>query len=168
MTPSTPLLWLVALLSGPVAAQTACTSPEHRAFDFWVGSWEVYDRTGTRRGTNEIRSILGGCVLHESYSTPAGYAGESFSLYDASRGVWHQSWVDNGGLLLDIEGGLRSGDMVLEGITVDTDGRELMNRITWSRLDDAGDRVGQLWEVSRDGGATWTVAFDGDYRRSVS
>lgn len=165
-----PSLLLCALLglAAPAAAQDACASPDHRAFDFWVGRWEVFDATGTRRGTNTVRSTLGGCVLHESYATPGGYAGESFSLYDASRGVWHQSWVDNGGLLLDLEGGLRDGRMVLEGVTVGPDGGESTNRITWSRLDDTGDRVRQLWEVSRDGGATWTVAFDGEYRRSRS
>ncbi|MEJ2541855.1 MAG: hypothetical protein P8188_18125, partial [Gemmatimonadota bacterium] len=77
-----------------------------------------------------------------------------------------QSWVDNQGLLLRIEGGIRDGAMVLEGITVRPDGVEVLNRITWSVLDDTGDRVRQLWEFSTDGGDLWNVAFDGEYRRS--
>lgn len=158
---------LVLLHAVPLLAQGGCTSEAHRDFDFWLGSWEVYDATGARRGTNEVRSILGGCVVHESYSTPGGYAGESLNIYDASRGVWHQSWVDNGGLLLRIEGGIRDGDMVLEGTTRGRDGAEAWNRITWSWIDETGDRVRQLWEVSTDGGTTWTVAFDGEYRRST-
>ena len=154
-------------LAPPLGAQTPCETPDHRAFDFWVGEWEVY-RLGTETlaGTNRIESTLGGCVLHETYATPTGYEGESFSIYDAGRGVWHQSWVDNGGLLLRIEGGVRDGAMVLEGTTTGPDGAETLNRVTWSRLDDGGDRVRQHWETSTDGGATWTTAFDGEYRRT--
>ena len=166
MTRRTLPVVLLLCLASPAVAQGPCTTSDHRAFDFWVGSWDVYDTSGTLRGHNEIRSTLGGCVLHESYTTPAGYAGKSVNIYDASRGVWHQSWVDNGGLLLSIEGGIRDGAMVLEGVTTGADGAESLNRITWSRLDSSGNRVRQLWEVSADGGSTWAVAFDGEYRRA--
>ena len=161
------MLFAVLILgaASPAAAQGPCDTDAHRAFDFWLGQWEVYDPSGTLRGTNEIRATLGGCVLHERYTTPGGYEGESFSIYDAPRGVWHQSWVDNGGLLLRIEGGLRGGAMVLEGATRGPGGEETWNRISWSRSDTTGVRVRQLWEVSADGGGTWTVAFDGEYRR---
>jgi hypothetical protein len=45
------VLFLVALLglSLSALAQTptpACTSPEYRAFDFWVGAWNVYAPNG--------------------------------------------------------------------------------------------------------------------------
>lgn len=166
MTRSTLLAMVLLCLASPAVAQSPCTSPDHRAFDFWVGTWDVYDTSGTLRGHNEIRSTLGGCVLRESYRTPSGYEGESVNIYDASRGVWHQSWVDNGGLLLRIEGGIRDGSMVLEGLTMGADGTESLNRITWTRLDSDGDRVRQLWEISTDEGITWTVAFDGEYRRA--
>ncbi len=165
MTRSILLATLLLCTASPVVAQSPCTTPDHRAFDFWIGTWDVYDPSGTQRGHNEIRSTLGGCVLHERYGTPSGYEGESVNIYDASRGVWHQSWVDNGGLLLRLEGGIRDGAMVLEGLTTGADGTESLNRITWSQLDSDGDRVRQLWEISADGGSTWTVAFDGEYRR---
>jgi hypothetical protein len=38
-------------------------------------------------------------------------------------------------------------------------------RITWTT---DGDEVRQLWETSSDDGKTWTIAFDGRYRRRVS
>jgi len=38
-----------------------------------------------------------------------------------------------------------------------------IDRITWEPL--PGGDVRQLWEQSSDGGATWTVAFDGRYTR---
>ena len=111
---------LLALAGSAGAQQAPCSAPSHRDFDFWIGTWEVQIPNGTVVGQNTIRSVLGGCVLHEKYTTTSGaYEGESFNMYDAGRGVWHQTWVDNGGLLLRIEGGLQDGSMVLQGETVD-------------------------------------------------
>ncbi|NNF27658.1 MAG: hypothetical protein HKN73_10605, partial [Gemmatimonadetes bacterium] len=112
-------------------------------------------------GHNRITREVGGCVLHERYTTPQGYQGESFNIYVASRGVWHQTWVDNGGLLLTLEGTYSGGRMVLEGTTQSQNGAS-QQRITWSVIDE-GPNVRQLWETSTDGGATWTTAFDGTY-----
>ena len=39
-----------------------------------------------------------------------------------------------------------------------------MNEITWTR--GADGTVRQLWRVTKDGGKTWTTAFDGKYVRS--
>ncbi len=159
-------IMLLVALSAPLPAESqvpACTSDAHRAFDFWVGSWEVRRPDGTVAGHNTIRRLMGGCALHERYTTPTGYEGESLNIYDASRGVWHQTWVDSGGLLLTLEGGFSEGRMVLEGETRDSLGNATLNRITWSPLKSEPDRVRQHWEVSRDGGGTWTTAFDGLY-----
>ena len=146
------------------AQQAACSAPEHRLFDFWQGEWEVRRADGTVAGRNVIRSTLAGCVLREHYTTAAGYEGESFNVYDGSRGVWHQTWVDNRGLLLLLDGAFHDGKMVLEGEGRDGSG-PLRHRITWNRIDGDPDRVRQLWETSRNGGATWVVAFDGTYVR---
>ena len=34
-----------------------CAAPEYRAFDFWVGSWEVYQPDGTRAGRRELAPV---------------------------------------------------------------------------------------------------------------
>ncbi|MGD2068841.1 MAG: hypothetical protein PVI57_09245 [Gemmatimonadota bacterium] len=162
------LALLATGLPGAASAQDPtppCQAPEHRQFDFWAGEWDVYRPDGQQAGHNTITVEMNGCVLHESYDGGGGYHGESFNAWDAGRGVWHQTWVDNGGLLLRLEGGFSDGQMVLEGRTVGADGAESMHRITWSRIDGDSDRVRQLWETSRDGGETWSVAFDGEYRR---
>ena len=108
---------------------------------------------------------MGGCVLHESYTSSSGYYGESFNVYDANRRGWHQSWVDNTGLLLTLEGVFEDGRMVLAGETVGPDGTVSEQRITWSVVDGDPDRVRQLWQTRTDGG-DWTVAFDGLYVRT--
>jgi hypothetical protein len=83
----------------------------------------------------------GECFLHKSYTTPGGYAGESFNIYGSTRGVWHQSWVDSGGLLLQLEGELDDGSMVLEGPGIGRGGVPIINRITWSVVNGDPDHV---------------------------
>lgn len=162
------LIALALAVPDPAAAQVPaapCETPEHRAFDFWVGEWDVFTPDGRQAGRNSITRAMGGCVLHESYDGAPGYHGESFNVYDASRGVWHQTWVDTGGLLLVLEGGVHDGAMVLEGETRDAQGAVTRHRITWRVLDEDGSRVRQHWEQSTDGGESWTTGFDGEYRR---
>jgi hypothetical protein len=140
-----------------------CAAAGHRAFDFWIGEWEVRRANGKLVGTNSIKREVNGCVLHERYRTERGYSGESFNVYDAPRNVWHQTWVDSDGLLLLLEGGLRNGEMVLEGQTTGADRKVTRHRITWTPEPDGSVR--QLWESTGPGGE-WTVAFDGTYTRS--
>lgn len=145
-----------------------CSEEANRHFDFWEGRWLVERADGILAGHNTISVLLGECVLQEHYTTPSGYEGYSLNAYDAARGVWHQTWMDNGGLVLVLEGGYDGGEMVMEGETVGPDGTSRLNRITWSRVDGDADRVRQHWEVSTDGGDTWSDAFDGLYIRQSS
>jgi hypothetical protein len=153
-------------LSLPVAAFAgACDDAAYRAFDFWLGEWNVHTAAGKLAGTNRIEREYGGCVLHERYDTGKGYRGESLNIYDAPRKAWHQTWVDTDGTLLTLEGGPVAGAMVLEGRTTGADGAITRHRITWTPSADGSVR--QLWESTDDKGA-WTVAFDGRYTRKPS
>lgn len=151
----------LALLAAPLLA-SPCATPDHRAFDFWLGEWNVFTPDGKLAGTNRIEREIGGCVLHERYETPKGYRGESFNAYDSARRVWHQTWIDNQGLLLVVEGGLRDGSMVLEGRAPGADGGLVPHRITWTP--NADGSVRQHWQTSGPDG-TWSTLFDGTYRR---
>jgi hypothetical protein len=90
--------------------------PKHHQFDFWIGDWQVHRPDGALAGINRITREYGGCVIHERYATGKGYSGESLNVYDAARKVWHQTWVDDSGLLLTIEGRWNGKSMVLEGL----------------------------------------------------
>lgn len=151
---------LTASAWAAISAAAPCEGEAYRAFDFWLGHWEVRRADGQLAGHNQIQLVEQGCVLHERYQTPAGYSGQSFTLYDASRERWHQSWVDNQGALLLLAGGLRAGQMVLEGDSPTPAGAQ-RNRISWSQLPDG--RVRQLWQVHRDG--AWQTVFDGYYQK---
>jgi hypothetical protein len=156
--------WLVAaLLVGAGAAHGApCDAPEHRQFDFWVGEWNVSRPDGQQVGTNSISREYGGCVIHERYTTARAYAGESLNTWDTARGVWHQTWVDNGGTLLVLEGRLAGNAMVLEGGGM-RDGKPVKHRITWTP--NADGTVRQFWESAGPDGQ-WKTAFDGLYRKA--
>ncbi len=137
-----------------------CNTPEFRQFDFWIGDWNV--EAAASAGTmsrNLISSINDGCTIREEYTTPAGYEGTSLNFYDAARKVWHQTWIDNQGGALYLEGGLQGKLMVLSTVADPIQ----VQRVTWTPLDDG--RVRQHWEATTDGGKTWTTAFDGYYTR---
>ena len=149
----------------PTPAPPACATAEYRQFDFWVGDWEVFDPQGNRAGENRIEKILKGCVLLESWKG-TGMSGHSYNIYDATTKRWHQSWVDDRGTLLQLDGGFADGKMVLSGERIprqSTTGAKVTDRISWSRL--GPDRVRQHWERSADAGKTWSTLFDGTYVR---
>ena len=139
-----------------------CAAPDHRQFDFWLGDWQVHRSNGVLAGINRITSEYGGCVIHERYATGRGYTGESLNVYDATRRVWHQTWVDSTGLLLTLEGGWNGQAMVMEGESLQPGGTRARQRITWTPSADGSVR--QLWESADPKGA-WTVVFDGRYTR---
>jgi hypothetical protein len=151
-----------ALAAAPPAGH--CAAPAHRQFDFWLGDWDTYrvDKTGNVSpaaasvARNRVTAVLGGCVLHEVYRRTDGYTGESFSIYDATRHMWHQSWVTNEGELLVAEGKLQGKAIVLTGATRDARGPQLQ-RVSWTPQ---GDGVRETALQSRDGGRTWTPLFD--------
>lgn len=151
---------------GVVAAASAiaepCDAPEHRQFDFWLGEWEVRTPDGKVAGTNKIEREYDGCVVHERYATGRAFKGESLNAYDAGRRVWHQTWVDNQGTLLLLEGGLQGSSMVLAGQIVSIDGQPVKHRISWTP--NADGSVRQHWETTDEKGQ-WRTAFDGRYTR---
>lgn len=142
------------------AKESPCMNEPEHAFDFWIGHWQVHTPEGKLAGINRIDAEYDGCVLHERYQTNHGYRGESLNIYDRGRKKWHQTWVDNTGLLLVLEGGLVEGNMVLEGEVVDKDGKITRHRITWSK--NADSSVRQHWQTL-NAQNEWHTEFDGRY-----
>lgn len=145
--------------------------PRTHDFDFWFGSWSVADPTGRTVGSNTIRPLFGGLAVLEEWEGVGGILGRSLSAWDTARGAWHQTWMDSTGSTLLLDGGMREGAMVLEGTAPAVDGEGIpvegkwdRHRISWT-ASTSGDAVRQLWETSTDGGATWSIGFDGRYHR---
>lgn len=145
--------------------QSACMAPEHRAFDFWVGEWDVYPNgAATQVATSSIEAMFAGCAIRETWKPLKGGGGGSFSHYDAERRHWRQAWVDSSGARVDFDGGPAGAAMVLTGhwANVVAKGQDGLIRMTYSKRPDGSVR--QHGEQSTDHGLTWTTSFDFIYR----
>ena len=165
-----PLLLLAAAAAPATPAPSppvACAAPEHHQFDFWLGHWSVTVPGGKLASDSRIESVVGGCGVSESFTGARGATSRSLNLYNRDLGAWEQFWIDSQGNRLQLPGGLRDGAMVMQTPEPVASGSLRRDRITWTP--NADGSVRQLWEVSADAGATWTVSFDGRYaRRAVA
>jgi hypothetical protein len=153
-----------------VAAPAAATassqcSAEYHQLDFWIGDWDTFESdtpNGPSVARARVQPIAQGCALHELYEQGDGLIGDSILSYDAVRNQWQQTWVTNRGSLMVLWGAFKDGALILEGEVHLRDGKSVMQRITW-QAQDAGVRESAV--VSKDGGKTWTAAFDVLFRK---
>jgi hypothetical protein len=145
-------------------AKKPCSTDEHKAFDFWVGVWDVSTKDGQHVGENEITSH--GCMLFEDWRGDRGSHGVSLNFIDAADGMWTQDWVDNSGGRILIKGGFKDGAMRLVGEHTLPNGTKRPFRGTWTPLEDG--RVRQHFEEIAEKEAGWATWFDGYYARRVS
>ena len=147
-------------------SDTVCARPVFRRFDYWAGDWIVKDSTGKVIGNNRVTRDVGGCALHEHWSTGTGEIGESLTTYAPLESKWHQLYVGSGGYVISMSGTFEGDRLVL--ITAPhasyRDPKvQVIERWTWTPLDSS--RLRQSSAISRDGGATWIKQFDGFYER---
>ena len=153
------LLWSPSLL----AASNKCQSQSHRAFDFWLGEWQVTTQADNIIRHSKISLINDGCTLLEEYQTPSGYSGKSLNIYDKQSGKWHQTWTDNSGLLLLLNGEKQGNKMILTGNLMQN-GQQVEQRITWS--DNPDGTVRQHWQSRKSESKNWQTLFDGIYKKA--
>jgi hypothetical protein len=108
----------------PAVPPSKCTEAVHGAFDFWIGEWRVFrtDDPQAMVGTSTVDRIYNGCAVRETWNPFTMRKGGSLNTYDRHRKVWRQTWIDADNSLVDFEGGLNDGKMVLTGLWRDLDG----------------------------------------------
>jgi hypothetical protein len=171
----------VACLAAPLAAQApapsappatppappppACTTPEFRQFDFWVGRWDVYP-TGTDQliAHSLIENVYAGCTIRENWMPLAGQGGDggSFSMYRPAEHRWRQTWTDSQNHVTDYYGVIEGGKMVLTATRTGPNGTEFLVRMEYSHGADGSVR--QVGTRSMDQGHTWLPGYDFTYR----
>jgi hypothetical protein len=79
---------------------------------------------------------------------------------------WRQTYVDDTGQVLVLEGDFKDGRMVLEGEKAMGRQKVALQRISWQLL--GADKVRQRWDISQDDGRTWSLLFEGIYTKKKS
>lgn len=147
---------------GQAPTPCACCNEKARQFHFWAGDWETFNPAGKLVGTNHIVVMQNGCTMQENWASAGSvFTGTSYNYYDPATDKWNQVWIDNMGGNLQLEGGLVGKEMILKSKAMN--GRPKVDRITWTPNSDG--TVRQKWETSTDQEKTWTVAFDGLYKK---
>lgn len=153
------------LAQTPNANQYPCENDaKYRHFDFWLGEWDVYVN-GNKVGGNSITKAVGGCAIHEDYTTAQGYAGQSINYYDPIDKKWHQHWVGSTQDVYNyLEVDKKEGMLQFESPFWNPQNDQIStSRLTFTLNEDG--TVRQLFETSTDKGKTWTTGFDGLYKR---
>lgn len=164
---------LIGALSSTAHAQTTppaapCTAPEFRQMDFWLGEWEVrWDAAPgvpAGNGTNTITRAYGGCVIQEAFDGGAASGnliGHSVSTYHAAIGKWRQSWVDNQGGYFAFVGGQEGERFVL--VTSRIADNAPVQRMVFEDI--SANALTWRWQMTPDGGTTWTDQWVIHYTR---
>ncbi len=134
-----------------------------RAFDFWIGEWDVY-RTHTANlvGHSIIEDGSGGCSVIESWqSLVSTHEGKSINYYNSDKGYWEQFWQGSQNDRQHFFNG-KFEDEAMRFEYVNDDGKK--GTLTFFKLND--DTVRQYSELETEkGSGEFTVAYDLTYKR---
>jgi hypothetical protein len=150
-------------------AGAACSGPQWRQLDFWVGDWIAEWDAGGRveRGRNKVsRDEFGRCVIYERFTSDDGsLKGMSISTYHPATRDWRQTWVDDQGGYFALAGGPVTGEphsFELRNFKATPESLEL--RMIWQ--DVRPDRFVWRWQ-RRDPGGAWVDRWVIRYRRAA-
>ena len=157
------------------AIAQACSGPEFRQLDFWIGDWNVKiharaspasDQWGDSVGTQHVRSILSGCAIEENFAAqgpPSPWAGRSFATFDGFSKKWRQTWVDDSGGYIPLDGGPEGSEFALYGPPREIKGTKFQMRMVWKNI--THEALRWEWQRSEDGWQTNAVMMVIDYTR---
>ncbi len=171
----------VALAQSPTGP---CASAAARAFDFWIGEWEIAQQILRPDGTwidlparTSVTATLDGCALVEHWhgevlffwegmKTPEAMSGLSVRAYDPTSSKWYVHWMDTRSPRFGepYVGTFAKGIGVFFQRITTPDGTRL-GRITFSDI--AADSVRWALAVSTDEGGTWRTLWTMRMRRSI-
>lgn len=147
------------------AADTSpCVSnPASRQMDFWLGDWTIGGPGGSGSATSKVHLELDKCMVVESWDGGRGHTGQNMFAYSPDDKKWHGMFADNEGRVHVFEGTVAASSAEFIGASRGPNGEADLNRIRIVRV--SPDKVEQIWEKSSDHGATWKLAFRGEYDR---
>lgn len=163
------IIFLMLFFSNIVTSQNTekvpCSGEKYSQFDFWEGSWTVYNTKGNVVGTNKLVKMQSNCVMQENWVSKSGPSrGTSYNYYNKIDDSWNQVWIDNSGFSLVLKGKSIDGKMVLKSDLITSEKGNYYNQITWSKNDD--NSVTQLWQYVNEKDEIISEVFRGIYKKS--
>lgn len=159
------MLFFSNILTSQNTEKVPCSGEKYSQFDFWEGSWTVYNTKGNVIGTNKLVKMQSNCVMQENWVSKSGPSrGTSYNYYNKIDDTWNQVWVDNSGFSLVLKGKLIDGKMVLKSDLITSEKGNYYNQITWSKNDD--NSVTQLWQYVNEKDEIISEVFRGIYKKS--
>ena len=146
----------------PFHVAPVCATVHHREFDYFIGNFRVFNRSGKQIATDEVTPEMDGCALLERWHGRTG-EGVGYSGYDDTRKQWVQTFFQNDGTVLVFHGNMTPAGLLISGIDYPKPGVTELNRVLFRRLPDGFE---EYWTVSTDNGKSWRPVFDGFFRRS--
>ena len=159
-------LWFALALPAFAANDSAgcAASPETRQLDYWLGDWVVSYPEASATSRSNVSQALDKCLVVERWDDGKGHIGENMFGYSPDDKSWKGMFADNHGHVhVFVDGKVASGAAEFYGPSRGPNGETVLNRIRITRI--ASDRVEQIWEKSKDNGATWADVFRGTYTR---
>lgn len=175
-----PLLLTALLIPGSAAA--ACSSPQARQFDFWLGKWDIQQKILQSDGTwlelpahNSVTSVMDGCALLERWRGKVKFFWEgmqhvesmealSVRAYDPKSQTWRIHWMSSRTPTFGepFEGNFHEKHGEFFSTRQGPRGKQL-SRIVFSDI----RKRSVHWElaISNDDGATWTQVWIMEMRR---
>lgn len=158
------ILFVVSITTLNAQNQKACQGEKYSQFDFWQGSWSVYDTANNLIGENTLVKLQDNCVMQENWiSKTSNSKGTSYNYYNKNDDSWNQVWIDNSGNPLVLKGGLVNNKMVLVSELITNSNGSYYNRITWTP--NADGSVTQVWEYLNKEKKLISEAFRGIYKK---
>jgi hypothetical protein len=136
---------------------STCDTPQHHQFDFWLGSWQVFDAASNQLvAVDRIEKLAEGCIVEQSmtfvtdlYRRPGvKYRLAGIGLFRFDGAEWLQMWADN-----------QWGSMVM---TTVTPSRNRDVKEVWLKRSDGS--VENLEYVAPAGSGKWQKYGDLIYR----
>jgi len=143
-----------------------CATAAYNQFDFWVGSWNVYDVKNNLIGKNNVVKMKNACAIQENWSSKTSTnKGTSYNYYNAIDKSWNQVWIDNTGGSLILKGYYKNNKMLLKSDLISGKKGTYFNQITWFKNSDGS--VTQLWELLDVDNTPFNEIFRGTYKKII-
>lgn len=143
--------------------------PAARAFDFWIGNWDVYQTSNmnVKAGENKISRRSGGCVIMEEWESQAAHNGVSINYFDPTKGKWQQKWAGSGQDIMEFyDGEYVDNVMRFKFDIVNPNGTIAPGKLEFTNMESGNVR--QHFMRSTDEGKTWQTVYDFTYVKQKS